>query len=396
MGKSMLVLLAFWALALCCCAAQRSSETLCGGELVDTLQFVCGDRGFYFSKYLGGTWGPGGGGARGVAGEGMPGGPHHLPACLPACLSVCLPGTLSLPLPSAACSLAPSRGFLSQSPLCPWPGLRARLLCEMEQNRGARRRESPLPITTPLRSLLAHSLRLTPPSRPSRLAPLCPPSGRAHRRTPGAALCHPPSLCQGFPASGHFPKALPTWAGVLPCSGGEGEDGRNGGRGFSSPHSSPPVFSPPPTRTCHLPACLSPLRPPRLPGASEGPQEGGGRGGEPREGRPRGQGLLLAASRAPRAPSLLPDHSAGPGLERAGEGPLGGGRGRGPTLPSGRGDWAGAWTRGVAGRDAGEDAAGEGAGRRGCWPASEDAAARMRPPPRAHRSRTLQAGPRVA
>uniref|UniRef100_UPI00398E6263 insulin-like growth factor 1 isoform X2 n=1 Tax=Pristiophorus japonicus TaxID=55135 RepID=UPI00398E6263 len=25
-------------------------ETLCGSELVDTLQFVCGDRGFYFSK----------------------------------------------------------------------------------------------------------------------------------------------------------------------------------------------------------------------------------------------------------------------------------------------------------------------------------------------------------
>ncbi|XP_075043992.1 insulin-like growth factor 2 isoform X3 [Mixophyes fleayi] len=26
------------------------AETLCGGELVDTLQFVCGDRGFYFGK----------------------------------------------------------------------------------------------------------------------------------------------------------------------------------------------------------------------------------------------------------------------------------------------------------------------------------------------------------
>uniref|UniRef100_A0AAQ4Q4D5 Insulin n=1 Tax=Gasterosteus aculeatus aculeatus TaxID=481459 RepID=A0AAQ4Q4D5_GASAC len=25
-------------------------ETLCGAELVDTLQFVCGERGFYFSK----------------------------------------------------------------------------------------------------------------------------------------------------------------------------------------------------------------------------------------------------------------------------------------------------------------------------------------------------------
>ncbi|XP_075043991.1 insulin-like growth factor 2 isoform X2 [Mixophyes fleayi] len=29
------------------------AETLCGGELVDTLQFVCGDRGFYFEKNTG-------------------------------------------------------------------------------------------------------------------------------------------------------------------------------------------------------------------------------------------------------------------------------------------------------------------------------------------------------
>ncbi|XP_076971467.1 insulin-like growth factor 2 isoform X3 [Tamandua tetradactyla] len=50
MGKSMLVLLAFWAFASSCIAAYRPSETLCGGELVDTLQFVCGDRGFYFSR----------------------------------------------------------------------------------------------------------------------------------------------------------------------------------------------------------------------------------------------------------------------------------------------------------------------------------------------------------
>ncbi|XP_014446295.1 insulin-like growth factor II isoform X1 [Tupaia chinensis] len=48
MGKSMLVLLTFLAFASCCIAAFRPSETLCGGELVDTLQFVCGDRGFYF------------------------------------------------------------------------------------------------------------------------------------------------------------------------------------------------------------------------------------------------------------------------------------------------------------------------------------------------------------
>lgn len=59
MGKSMLVLLTFLAFASCCFAAYRPSETLCGGELVDTLQFVCGDRGFYFSKWLGGWWGRG-------------------------------------------------------------------------------------------------------------------------------------------------------------------------------------------------------------------------------------------------------------------------------------------------------------------------------------------------
>ncbi|XP_032124372.1 insulin-like growth factor II [Sapajus apella] len=53
MGKSMLVLLTFLAFASCCIAAYRPRETLCGGELVDTLQFVCGDRGFYFSKWWG-------------------------------------------------------------------------------------------------------------------------------------------------------------------------------------------------------------------------------------------------------------------------------------------------------------------------------------------------------
>uniref|UniRef100_A0A4X1UB27 Insulin-like growth factor 2 n=1 Tax=Sus scrofa TaxID=9823 RepID=A0A4X1UB27_PIG len=50
MRKPLLVLLVFLALASCCYAAYRPSETLCGGELVDTLQFVCGDRGFYFSR----------------------------------------------------------------------------------------------------------------------------------------------------------------------------------------------------------------------------------------------------------------------------------------------------------------------------------------------------------
>ncbi|XP_062404911.1 insulin-like growth factor II [Sardina pilchardus] len=32
------------------CALTPVPETLCGGELVDTLQFVCGERGFYFSR----------------------------------------------------------------------------------------------------------------------------------------------------------------------------------------------------------------------------------------------------------------------------------------------------------------------------------------------------------
>ncbi|RXM36718.1 Insulin-like growth factor I-A, partial [Acipenser ruthenus] len=34
-------------------AAAAGSETLCGAELVDTLQFVCGERGFYFNKPTG-------------------------------------------------------------------------------------------------------------------------------------------------------------------------------------------------------------------------------------------------------------------------------------------------------------------------------------------------------
>ncbi|XP_060033294.1 insulin-like growth factor II isoform X2 [Erinaceus europaeus] len=50
MGKSVLLWFAFLALAWCCYAAHRPSETLCGGELVDTLQFVCRERGFYFSR----------------------------------------------------------------------------------------------------------------------------------------------------------------------------------------------------------------------------------------------------------------------------------------------------------------------------------------------------------
>ncbi|XP_072915842.1 insulin-like growth factor I [Hemitrygon akajei] len=33
--------------------ADAGPENLCGAELVDTLQFVCGDRGFYFNKPTG-------------------------------------------------------------------------------------------------------------------------------------------------------------------------------------------------------------------------------------------------------------------------------------------------------------------------------------------------------
>nr|XP_005987748.1 PREDICTED: insulin-like growth factor I [Latimeria chalumnae] len=45
----------FWLLCPILCfltLAQRlvEAETLCGSELVDTLQFVCGERGFYFSR----------------------------------------------------------------------------------------------------------------------------------------------------------------------------------------------------------------------------------------------------------------------------------------------------------------------------------------------------------
>lgn len=41
------------ALVLSFCVFEvAAAETLCGGELVDALQFVCEDRGFYFSKYF--------------------------------------------------------------------------------------------------------------------------------------------------------------------------------------------------------------------------------------------------------------------------------------------------------------------------------------------------------
>ncbi|XP_053576481.1 insulin-like growth factor II [Bombina bombina] len=46
----LLVAMAFLIYTLDHVKAYGKAETLCGGELVDTLQFVCGDRGFYFSR----------------------------------------------------------------------------------------------------------------------------------------------------------------------------------------------------------------------------------------------------------------------------------------------------------------------------------------------------------
>ncbi|XP_069480042.1 insulin-like growth factor II isoform X2 [Ambystoma mexicanum] len=51
-SRLLLLLLSFLVYTLDCVSAQPP-ETLCGGELVDTLQFVCGDRGFYFSRPTG-------------------------------------------------------------------------------------------------------------------------------------------------------------------------------------------------------------------------------------------------------------------------------------------------------------------------------------------------------
>lgn len=50
--RILLLALTFLAYTVDSVSAYGAPETLCGGELVDTLQFVCGDRGFYFSKYI--------------------------------------------------------------------------------------------------------------------------------------------------------------------------------------------------------------------------------------------------------------------------------------------------------------------------------------------------------
>ncbi|XP_014380188.1 insulin-like growth factor II isoform X2 [Alligator mississippiensis] len=51
--RRLLLALTFLAYTLDSVSAYGTAETLCGGELVDTLQFVCGDRGFYFSRPVG-------------------------------------------------------------------------------------------------------------------------------------------------------------------------------------------------------------------------------------------------------------------------------------------------------------------------------------------------------
>ncbi|XP_007424293.1 insulin-like growth factor II [Python bivittatus] len=51
--RILLLILTFLAYTIDSVSAYSPAETLCGGELVDTLQFVCGDRGFYFSRPVG-------------------------------------------------------------------------------------------------------------------------------------------------------------------------------------------------------------------------------------------------------------------------------------------------------------------------------------------------------
>ncbi|XP_013916418.1 PREDICTED: insulin-like growth factor II [Thamnophis sirtalis] len=51
--RILLLVLTFLAYTIDSVSAYSPAETLCGGELVDTLQFVCGERGFYFSRPVG-------------------------------------------------------------------------------------------------------------------------------------------------------------------------------------------------------------------------------------------------------------------------------------------------------------------------------------------------------
>lgn len=51
-GHALFILYTFIAYTAESSGAFSLAETLCGGELVDTLQFVCGERGFYFEKNI--------------------------------------------------------------------------------------------------------------------------------------------------------------------------------------------------------------------------------------------------------------------------------------------------------------------------------------------------------
>ncbi|XP_077356418.1 insulin-like growth factor 1 isoform X1 [Festucalex cinctus] len=67
MSRSHTLSLLLCVLSLTPAASGARPETLCGAELVDTLQFVCGERGFYFSKPTG--YGPNARRSRGIVDE---------------------------------------------------------------------------------------------------------------------------------------------------------------------------------------------------------------------------------------------------------------------------------------------------------------------------------------
>lgn len=260
-----------------------------------------------------------------MAGEGLPGGPITCPlASLPVRPSVSL-ALCPLPSPLLPCSLAPSLGFLSQSPLYPWPGL-GRLICEMEQNRGTRRRESP-PFPSPPRFLLAHSLRLTPPSRPSLLALLSVSTlgARPQTHARGCPLSPPFSLPR-FPRLWTLPQSPAHLGGGPALQWGRGRGRKERRAGFlqssllssrllsaSNSHLSP----------TYLPTCLSvaseaaqtPGSWVRGKGAAGGGSASLGRGGQ----EARGCFSLLSGRPAPPfslLTTLLFQGWKGPGMDR--------------------------------------------------------------------------------
>uniref|UniRef100_A0A3Q2YMW7 Insulin-like growth factor 1 n=1 Tax=Hippocampus comes TaxID=109280 RepID=A0A3Q2YMW7_HIPCM len=69
MSRSHTLSLLLCVLSLTPAASGARPETLCGAELVDTLQFVCGERGFYFSKCKPTGYGPNARRSRGIVDE---------------------------------------------------------------------------------------------------------------------------------------------------------------------------------------------------------------------------------------------------------------------------------------------------------------------------------------